>query len=116
MSKIHFASPGGARLEFNEKGVKLAGGAEAYKFKVRENGHVKYGDIIIVEHWLVQGVTSRKIFIISYFSSDDGLHDHTKIKIKEDAAHIYDAKIFDVRQNLMNKIFSKLISCFLSDI
>lgn len=66
MSKIHFASPGGTRLEFNEKGVKLAGGAEAYKFKVRENGHVKYGDIIIVEHW-----------------SDDGLHDHTKIKIKD---------------------------------
>ena len=51
MSKIHFASPGGARLEFNEKGVKLAGGAESYKLKVRENGHVKYGDIIIVEHW-----------------------------------------------------------------
>jgi len=66
MSKIHFASPGGARLEFNEKGVKLAGGDDAYKFKVRENGHVKYGDIIIVEHW-----------------SDDGLHDHTKIKIKD---------------------------------
>ena len=59
MSKIHFASPGGARLEFNEKGVKLAGGAEAYKFKVRENGHVKYGDIIIVEHWWVHEFTRQ---------------------------------------------------------
>ena len=51
MSKIHFSSPNGAKLEFDEEGVHLSGLLEEASGKHPVTGHVQYGDIVFVEHW-----------------------------------------------------------------
>jgi len=64
MSKIHFSSPNGAKLEFDEEGVHLSGLLEEASGKHPVTGHVQYGDIVFVEHW-----------------TEDGLHENTHIEI-----------------------------------
>jgi len=67
MSSIHFASPGGAHLEFDIEGVHLAGlGDKKPTRKHPLTGHQQYGDIIFVER-----------------RDEDGIHEYTNIQMED---------------------------------
>jgi hypothetical protein len=66
MTKIHFQSPGGAKLEFDDEGVHLSGLNVDPTDKHPVTGHVEYGDIVFVERW-----------------TEDKMHENTKIEIKD---------------------------------
>merc|ERR1712193_72986 len=71
MTKIHFQSPGGAKLEFDEFGVHLSGLNEQATDKHPVTGHIEYGDIVFVERW-----------------TEDMMHENTKIEIKDGPSFI----------------------------
>lgn len=64
MTRIHFQSPQGAKLEFDAEGVHLNGLNDAPSDKHPVTGHVQYGDIVFVEKW-----------------TEDGLHENTHLEI-----------------------------------
>merc|ERR1712176_382834 len=71
MTKIHFQSPGGAKLEFDDEGVHLSGLNQDPTDKHPVTGHVEYGDIVFVERW-----------------TEDKMHENTKIEIKDGPSFI----------------------------
>jgi len=71
MTKIHFQSPGGAKLEFDDEGVHLSGLNVEASDKHPVTGHVEYGDIVFVERW-----------------TEDHMHENTKIEIKDGPSFI----------------------------
>ena len=48
LSKIHFRSPGGAVLEFDQDGFSMPSDEEGIAVKY---GHIKYHDVTITDHW-----------------------------------------------------------------
>ena len=48
LAKIHFRSPGGAVIEFDQEGFKLPSDEEGIAVKY---GHIKYHDVTITDHW-----------------------------------------------------------------
>ena len=48
LSKIHFRSPGGAVLEFDQDGFNMPSDEEGIAVKY---GHIKYHDVTITDHW-----------------------------------------------------------------
>lgn len=83
MDSIHFASPGGAHLEFDIDGVHVAGLGDAVVTSAHPlTGAQSYGDINFIEKWSV-----------------DGLHEHTKVQIE-------DGPVFIIKGNLKKESLS----------
>jgi len=84
MDSIHFASPGGAHLEFDVDGVHVAGLGDGSAASAAHplTGAQSYGDIHFIEKWSV-----------------DGLHEHTKVQIE-------DGPVFVIKGNLKKESLS----------
>jgi len=82
MNSIHFASPGGARLEFDVDGIHLAG-KQMLNRVVRSieefEGVQSYGDISFVQKW-----------------DEEQMHEHTKIRIEN-------GPVFMIKGNVKKK-------------
>ena len=77
LSKIHFRSPGGAVLEFDQDGFNMPSDEEGIAVKY---GHIKYHDVTITDHW---GDDHAKTKVSVYLLGPDWLTNEIQLTITD---------------------------------